>query len=63
MPGKLMSKAEMEALAKLPSREILLATLLGTMLAPAQKFVQTLNEVPASFVRTLAAIRDQKQAA
>jgi large subunit ribosomal protein L10 len=63
MQGKLMSKAEMEALAKLPSREILLATLMGTMLAPVQKFVQTLNEIPARFVRTLATIRDQKQAA
>jgi large subunit ribosomal protein L10 len=63
MQGKLMSKAEMEALAKLPSREILLAMLMGTMLAPVQKFVQTLNEVPAKFVRTLAAVRDQKQAA
>lgn len=63
MQGKLMSKAQMDALAKLPSREILLATLMGTMLAPVQKFVQTLNEVPAKFVRTLAAVRDQKQAA
>lgn len=63
MQGKLMSKAQMDALAKLPSREILLATLMGTMLAPVQKFVQTLNEVPAKFARTLAAIRDQKQAA
>lgn len=63
MQGKLMSKAEMEALAKLPSREILLAMLMGTMLAPVRKFVQTLNEVPAKFVRTLAAVRDQKQAA
>lgn len=63
MQGKLMSKAEMDALAKLPSREILLAMLMGTMLAPVQKFVQTLNEVPAKFVRTLAAVRDQKQAA
>ena len=63
MSGKLMSGAEMQALAKLPSREVLLAMLLGTMLAPVQKFVQTLNEVPGKFVRTLAAVRDQKQAA
>lgn len=63
MGGKLMSAAEMTALAKLPSREVLLATLMGTMQAPVQKFVVTLNEVPAKFVRALAAIRDQKQAA
>jgi large subunit ribosomal protein L10 len=33
------------------------------MNAPVQKFVRTLNEVPASFVRTLGAIRDAKEAA
>jgi large subunit ribosomal protein L10 len=27
------------------------------------QFVRTLNEVPARFVRTLAAVRDAKQAA
>ena len=37
--------------------------LLGTMQAPVAKFVRTLNEVPTSFVRGLAAVRDQKQAA
>lgn len=63
MAGKLMSQAEIQALAKLPSREQLLAKLLGTMQAPVQKFVQTLNEVPSAFVRTVAAVRDSKQAA
>ncbi len=63
MSGRLMSSAELQALAKLPGREVLLSMLLGTMRAPVQKFVQTLNEVPAKFVRTLAAVRDQKQAA
>jgi large subunit ribosomal protein L10 len=62
MGGKLMSLGQVQALAKLPSREQLLASLLGTMQAPVQKFVQTLNEVPAKFVRTLAAVRDAKQA-
>ena len=63
MSGKVMSSDEIKALAILPGREQLLATLLGTMQAPIQKFVQTLNEVPASFVRVLAAVRDSKQAA
>jgi large subunit ribosomal protein L10 len=54
-----------KALASMPSREELLATLLGTMQAPIAKFAQTLNEVPGKFVRTLAALRDdrEKQAA
>ncbi len=63
MGGQLMSLEDIKALATLPSREELLAKLLGTLQAPVQKFVQTLNEVPAGFVRTLAAVRDSKQAA
>ena len=62
MGGKLMTTAQIHALAKLPGREQLLAMLLGTMQAPIQKFVRTLNEVPTKFVRALAAVRDAKQA-
>jgi len=61
MPNYVMSAKEVGNLASMPSREQLLATLLGTMQAPVTKFVQTLNEVPAKFVRTLAAVRDQKE--
>jgi len=62
MPNKVMSASKIEALASLPSREELLAKLLGTMQAPIAKFVRTLNEVPTKFVRGLAAVRDQKPA-
>lgn len=60
MSGNLLTLEEINALAKLPGREQLLATLLGTMQAPISKFAQTLNEVPSKFVRTLAALRDAK---
>jgi large subunit ribosomal protein L10 len=63
MGGVVMSEAELKALARLPSREQLLAMLVATMNAPVQKFVRTLNEVPTSFVRVLAAVRDARQAA
>lgn len=63
MGGKLMTPAQVQALAMLPAREQLLAMLLGTMQAPISRFVQTLNEVPTKFVRALAAVRDAKQAA
>jgi large subunit ribosomal protein L10 len=63
MPGRVMSAKDIAALAALPSRDELLAKLLGTMQAPVAKFVRTLNEVPSKFVRTLAAVRDAKQAA
>jgi large subunit ribosomal protein L10 len=60
MPNAVMSAQDIKALAQLPSREELLAKLLGTMQAPMAKLVRTLNEVPGKFVRTLAAYRDQK---
>jgi large subunit ribosomal protein L10 len=60
MPNAVMSAQDIKALSQLPSREELLATLLGTLQAPMAKLVRTLNEVPAKFVRTLAAYRDQK---
>ncbi len=63
MPGQVMSAKDIVALASLPSREELLAKLLGTMQAPVAKLVRTMNEVPSKFVRTLAAVRDAKQAA
>jgi large subunit ribosomal protein L10 len=63
MPGQVMSAAQIAALASLPSRNELIAKLLGTMQAPVAKFVRTLNEVPGRFVRTLAAVRDAKAAA
>ena len=61
MPNQVLSAKEIGALATMPSREQLLASLMGTMNAPITKFVQTLNEVPSKFVRALAAVRDAKE--
>jgi large subunit ribosomal protein L10 len=58
-----MDAKGVQALATMPSRDELIARLMGTMQAPITKFVQTLNEVPTKFVRGLAAVRDQKQTA
>ena len=62
MPNERLDADAIKALASLPSREELLAKLLGTMQAPIATFVRTLNEVPTKFVRGLAAVRDQKPA-
>ena len=62
MPNQVMDAKGVQALASMPSRDELLAKLLGTMQAPIAKFVRTLNEVPTSFVRGLAAVRDQQAA-
>jgi large subunit ribosomal protein L10 len=62
MANLVMTSKDIANLARMPSREQLLAKLAGTMQAPISRFVRTLNEVPGKFVRTLAAIRDQKSA-
>ena len=62
MANYVMSPKDVANLASMPSRDELIAKLMGTMQAPVAKFVQTLNEVPAKFVRGVAAVRDQKQA-
>jgi large subunit ribosomal protein L10 len=61
MPNVMMSAREVAELARMPSRQELLAKLVGTMQAPIAKFVRTLNEVPGKFVRAVAAVRDQKE--
>ncbi|MFP5412462.1 MAG: 50S ribosomal protein L10 [Gammaproteobacteria bacterium] len=63
MPNAVLDVNGVKALATMPSREELLAKLLGTMQAPIATFVRTLNEVPGRFVRTMAAVRDQKEQA
>ena len=63
MPNYVMTAKEVGNLATMPGREQLLARLLGTMQAPIARFVQTLNEVPSRFVRTVAAVRDQREKA
>lgn len=51
---------KLDAVAALPTRDEALAQLLATFKAPVTKFVQTVNEVPAKFVRVLAAVKDEK---
>jgi large subunit ribosomal protein L10 len=63
MANTKMSDKDVKALALLPSREELIAKLMGTMQAPVAKLVRTMNEVPGKFARTLAAYRDSKEKA
>lgn len=60
--GQLLAASELERLASLPTREQAISMLMAVMRAPLDKFARTLNEVPGKLVRTLAAVRDQKQA-
>lgn len=61
LSGKVISVADIQALAELPSREVLIAKLLGTIQAPTANFVGVLAAVPGSFVRALDAIRAKKE--
>ena len=63
MPNFVMDTNAVKALAAMPSRDVLLAQLMGTMQAPIATFVRTLNEVPGKFVRTVAALRDEREKA
>ncbi len=61
--GQVLPAKAIDQVASLPTREQALATLLGVLKAPIEKFVRTLAEPHAKLVRTVAAIRDQKEAA
>jgi len=52
-----------KALAKLPSREVLLGQLLSVLNEIPSSFVRTIAEIPRSLLNVLTAIRDQKEAA
>ncbi len=55
-----LAVTDIEALSKLPSREVLLGKLLGTLNAPASNFVGVLAAVPRSLVQVLSAIQTKK---
>jgi large subunit ribosomal protein L10 len=60
LSGKLLDVKQIQALADLPSRDVLIAKMLGSMQAPATNFVGVLAALPSSLVRALDAIRAQK---
>lgn len=61
--GQLLGASDLDRLANLPTRDQAISLLMAVIRAPLDKFARTLNEIPGKLVRTVAAIRDQKQAA
>lgn len=59
--GKLLRPEDAAALAKLPTREVALATLMGVMKAPIEKLVRTLAAPTGKLARTMAAVRQEKE--
>ena len=61
--GQLLSVNDLDRLASMPTKDQAISMLMSVMKAPVEKLARTLNEVPGKLVRTVAAIRDQKQEA
>ena len=60
--GILLDAGQLDRVAKLPTKDEAIALLMAVLQAPITKLVRTLNEVPGKLVRTVAAVRDAKQA-
>ena len=62
LKNKVLDVEAIKALAKLPSREVLLGQLLSVLNEVPTSFVRTIAEIPRSLLNVLTAIRDQKEA-
>lgn len=61
--GELYDAGEVKRLASLPTKDQAISMLMSVMKAPVGKLARTMNEVPGKLVRTVAAVREQKEAA
>ncbi len=61
LEGKAVSNAELQQIATLPSREEMVAKLMGSMQSPAQGVAITLSGVARNLAYVLEAIRKQKE--
>ncbi len=59
--GKAVSAADVVELAKLPSKDVLRAMLLGTLQAPCSQLVGVMDQKVASLVYVLSAVKDKKE--
>lgn len=60
--GQVFPASELDRLANLPTRNEAISLLMACLRAPLDKFARTLNEIPGKLVRTLDAVRQQKEA-
>ena len=61
--GKVVTKEQLESLADLPPREMLLAQVVWAVAGPLRMFVGTLNALPRNLVNVLDQVRKQKEEA
>ena len=58
--GKAVTAADLKAISELPSKEVLLARLVGTLVAPHRGLLGVINGVPRQLVQVINAIKDKK---
>jgi large subunit ribosomal protein L10 len=63
LDGALLSAADVEMLATLPSKKVMQGVLVGTIAAPMSNLVGVMNQKLASLVYVLKAVADKKTAA
>ncbi len=63
MDGKIIELNEIKALSALPSREVLLGNFVSVLNNVPSSFVRTIAEIPRQLLNVLQAIKDQKEAA
>ena len=61
--GELLEAGDIKRLASMPTKDQAISMLMSVMNAPVEKLARTLKEVPSKLVRTVAAVRDAKDAA
>lgn len=61
--GQLLGAEQLDVLATLPTYDQAISQLMSVILGPIAKLARTTNEVPGKLVRTIDAVRQQKEAA
>lgn len=61
LEGKALSADDLKALSSLPSKEVMLATLLSVMNAVPTSFVRVLSAIPQSLLYALVALKEKKE--
>ena len=61
LDGKIVNAAQLEALAALPPRDVLLGQVVGTIAAPLRNLVGALSALPRNLVNVLDQVRKQKE--
>ena len=60
LEGQVVAIKEFQAIAELPSKDVLLAKIVGSLVTPHRRLLGALNGVSQNLVRAIAAIKEKK---